>query len=479
MKEMKMTDREEPLTAAKERDCTIDPIDPLVAETLAKIMFPRFEEVDLNAPVTLTDEQRKALAALGSPAELVARIIATFSAKSTVNSSTPQFDTQVEIAATTSTQITARPQLNESPQAFCELLQGLDDCEKDDRLSWSYDYWKERVIGRGGQGTVYLTECLNEHNLPKALKVFSPAPYGACEAYYEDMERMSHVASLVYRMQVDNLVTVERFDYRHGIGVMIMRWIDGHDLADLLKPGLLEQLRVRVDEDRWKHLNDAVVTTCGTSQLRLMPGMAVNIIEKCLRALDALHSEGIVHGDIKPSNIMLDRYGSIRMVDIGSAFNRSAPPHCHVWTPLYAPPEILEGEPWTPQGDLASLGYVLIELLSGQPAILDIGSDSTRVLGKDWDPRLLEEKRRLPDRLADIVPIDVRESPHLMNILRRLIDPDPEKRFANAEDALIGPSGTYQFMQGLSQMGYGAPFSQEIKHWLADVKTAEQSASVN
>ncbi len=97
--------------------------------------------------------------------------------------------------------------------------------------------------------------------------------------------------------------------------------------------------------------------------------MAVNIVEKCLQALDALHSQEIVHGDIKPANIMLDQYGSIRLIDIGSAFKLSAPPRHHSWTPRYAPPEILEGEKWTPQSDLASLGYVLIEMLSGQPLV--------------------------------------------------------------------------------------------------------------
>lgn len=441
-----------------------------VLDALGEILFPPFDQVDLNAPSVLTNKVRSDLAALGGPEEQVAAIMA--------DPKILQQDTSTRavMSATSNTQISAFPDAPEIAPDFEDLLQGLRDCEEEERLGWSYDYRKKKVIGRGGQGTVYLTECLNEHNLPKALKVFSPKPYGNVDAYYRDMERMGQVAQLVYRMQVDNLVTIERFAYHQGSGicVMIMRWIDGHDLATLLKPGLLEKLYECVDQERWDHLNDVVISTRGTIQARLKPGMAVNIIEKCLRAMDVLHSQGIVHGDIKPSNIMLDRYGSIRIVDIGSAFDVSAPPLRHTSTPRYAPPEVFKGEVWTPHGDLASLGYVLVEMLSGHPALYgaDVGSDSTRVPGMEWDKRLLQAKLELPERLGELLPPDVQESEHLMNIIRRLIDPDPSKRFANAEDALVGPSGAYQFMQGLTRMDLSAPFCQVIKHWLEDVQAA-------
>jgi serine/threonine-protein kinase len=237
---------------------------------------------------------------------------------------------------------------------------------------------------------------------------------------------------------------------------------------------LLEKVHSCVDEKRWEYLNEVVVTKPGTTQLRLAPGMAVNIIEKCLRALDALHSQKIVHGDIKPPNIMLDRYGSIRLVDIGSAFDLSAYPQRHTWTPQYAPPEVLKGGKWTEQSDLASLGYVLVELLSGQP-VFDSPTDGTvsvRTVDTARDQRLLEEKLNLPRRLDDLLPPDVRKSDHLMNLCRRLIDPDPEKRFNDAEDSLEGPAGTYQFLQGLTRAGLAVHYAQEIKRWLADVQKA-------
>jgi serine/threonine-protein kinase len=450
-----------------------DPVEALVPKELADLLFPLPDDAELeSADEELTEEDHLALDKLGGPIELLARIRNRKKRPPAVRPPEER-TTCMNLPDTTSTQRNTEPTTPAKSHEFRDLLQRLNACEQLDLLSWTCDYRKTKVIGRGGQGTVYLTECLNEHNLPKALKFFSPEPYGHPNAYEEDMERMAHVALLVSRILIDNLVIIEQFSSHDGIYFVIMRWIDGRDLASLIDPGLLNQLHDRLAEKNWEHLINVVDNRSGGNRLSLMPGMAVNIIEKCLRALDALHSQGIVHGDIKPSNIMLDRYGSIRLVDLGSAFEVSARPQRHTWTPLYAPPEIFEGGKWTPQSDLASLGYVLIEMLGGRPAVTSpgIGSDSTRDNGTGWNRSLLEQKRSLPDRLDDLLPANVRAAGDLMKTLRRLVHPDPNKRFLDAEDALIGPDGTYQFMQGLARMRLAAPFSQKIKLWLADVDT--------
>lgn len=443
-------------------------------EDLYKALFRLLDSDDdlATASDALTELDLDALDASGTPAEMVDRSFRNAKASPTARSS--EQTTHISTSSTTDTRVSDLPPVSERTPEFLELLECLDECNRNNRLSWKHDYRKKKEIGRGGQGVVYLTECINQNHLPKAMKVLSPEPYGDVESYQEDMKRMKEVFSLVYSMQVDNLVIVEDFDAQRGISMMIMRWIDGCDLATLLKPSLFDELQGGVSTRFLEHLNESVITNMGTmgTQSRLKPGMAVNIIEKCLRALDALHSQGIVHGDIKPANIMLDRYGSIRMVDIGSAFQQSARPSRHIWTPRYAPPEffVKDGQ-WTPQGDLASLGYVLIEMLSGRPPIAgpDIESVATRVLGTEWDQQLMIEKLQLPQRLDELMPKEVRESEHLIGILRRLIAPEPEMRFANAEEALIGPFGTYQFMQGLARLDLAAPFSHEIRRWIEAV----------
>ena len=65
---------------------------------------------------------------------------------------------------------------------------------------------------------------------------------------------------------------------------------------------------------RWNYVNQVIVTA-GPMQPRVKPGIAIAIVRDCLAGLAALHREGIVHGDLKPSNIMLKRTGNAKIVD--------------------------------------------------------------------------------------------------------------------------------------------------------------------
>jgi len=91
---------------------------------------------------------------------------------------------------------------------------------------------------------------------------------------------------------------------RSRIRLMEMEWVDGYDLRRLLTQKMLQRIESRVSQRRWKYVNEVIVTA-GPSQPRLKPGIAIAIVRDCLAALAALHREGIVHGDLKPSNIMI------------------------------------------------------------------------------------------------------------------------------------------------------------------------------
>ena len=77
-----------------------------------------------------------------------------------------------------------------------------------------------------------------------------------------------------------------------------------------------------------------------------------------------------MHGDIKPSNVMLKRTGNAKIVDIGSAFEIDSPPSPHMCTPAYAAPEMLERNECTPLSDLASLGLCTDRNALGSAAVL-------------------------------------------------------------------------------------------------------------
>lgn len=92
-----------------------------------------------------------------------------------------------------------------------------------------------------------------------------------------------------------------------------------------------------------------------------------NILRPVTGALHYAHSQGFVHCDIKPANIMLDKYGEVRVADFGIARVTDAATATMVGagTPAYMAPEQVKGQDPTPQTDIYALGIVLFEMLTG------------------------------------------------------------------------------------------------------------------
>lgn len=333
------------------------------------------------------------------------------------------------------------------------------------RFGWTAHHSLLKLLGRGGQGVVFLTERrgADGFTLPIALKIFSPERYRGIAAYDEAMGRMATVAAHVAQIQHDHLIDVQNFVDRNRIRMMVMEWIDGYDLRRLLCNERLEKIRDSVPTRTWEFLHSVVIAE-GPLQPRLKAGVAVAIVRDCLAALAALHREGIVHSDIKPGNVMLNHTGSAKIIDIGSAFQINDPPPQRSCTPQYAAPEVLEGSECTPRSDLASLGYVLIELLSGSPCF-----SSKLSLSK-----MLEEKRSLPERLSTILPGEVTVNRLLMQLCKGLIAPDPNLRFPTAEEAdLREQGGAAAFHRQLVLGNLASEYQIDIRTWLEALRTIE------
>ena len=163
-----------------------------------------------------------------------------------------------------------------------------------------------------------------------------------------------------------------------------------------------------------------MIVTAGAVQPRLKPGVAIAVLRDGLAALSALHREGIVHGDVKPSNIMLKRTGNAKLIDIGSAFQWGEGARGRTCTPAYAAPEVLEGAGGSPQ------------VRPGQSRLRPRRDALRRAAVRRDCPRpttLLQAKRTIPDRLAETLPEDVVCNDLLMSLIGGLIATDPADRF--------------------------------------------------
>jgi serine/threonine protein kinase len=342
-----------------------------------------------------------------------------------------------------------------------ELLARYRTIVQQQRVSWTEHHRLIRPLGSGGQGIVYLSERrgADRFTLPVALKIFSPERYEDERAYDEAMGRMAQVAAHIAQIQQDNLLDVHNWVDRSRIRLMEMEWVDGYDVARLLTPKMLDRVCNRVSNKRWRYINQVIVTA-GPIQPRLKPGIAIAIVRDCLAGLAALHRNGVVHGDLKPSNIMLKRTGNAKIIDVGSAFELHNPPTRRTCTPTYAAPELLDGGETSPRSDLASLGYVLIEMLSGAPPFAGLATLRD----------LLEAKRFLAQRLPRVLPEEVVCNELLMSFCRGLVAPDPMRRFPSAEAADLVKEGAASFHRQLIKSDLASEYDNEIRLWLEELE---------
>ena len=124
------------------------------------------------------------------------------------------------------------------------------------------------------------------------------------------------------------------------------------------------------------------------------------------RALSAVHAAGLVHGDVKASNAMIEESGRVLLMDFGAARNwmDAKPGRKVLGSPLTMAPEVLDGKPATPAADLYSLGVLLFQLASGQlPFMADTIPELRRELEQGPRPPLGELRPDLPVALVAVV----------------------------------------------------------------------------
>lgn len=324
----------------------------------------------------------------------------------------------------------------------------------------AYSFLKE--LGRGRQGRVFLGRrqaargCIVEH----AIKLFDPSIYKSCEEYWTDMGRIATQVTKLHYVQSPNLVSGFSYEETNGIGYLQLDVISGIDLGQLVSAETIEKVRARCSAREWIRFSRTIFRIDGNN-IAVQPGVAVYILRGVLRGLERLHFAGFLHSDIKPPNIMIDRLGTVKIVDLGRAIVIGEKPTFLLGSPLYMAPEIHRREPGTVASDLYSMGLVALEMMSGKP--IDYGKDT----GED---DLLSVKMSLLDCMEKILPNHVNANPELVQVMKRLLDPVPEKRYASAREADVGDTGLRIIDKQLVQAGLDSEYARDLSDFLAKLE---------
>ena len=247
-------------------------------------------------------------------------------------------------------------------------------------------YRIEREIGRGGMGVVYLAEHVHLQRRV-ALKLL-PADFAQDESFRQRFIRESRLAA---SLNHPNIVPIYDAGDAEGLLYISMLYVDGGDLKKII-----------------------------TSNLGLDLSRTISLLDQVAGALDEAHDRGMVHRDVKPQNMLVERtrrgerayltdFGLTKRFDSKSGITTTG---TIVGTVDYIAPEQLEAQPVDRRTDIYSLGCVLYECLSGKVPF-DRPSFTSVITAHlhSPPPRLSDVRPDLPGGLEDVIARALAKSP--------------------------------------------------------------------
>jgi len=258
------------------------------------------------------------------------------------------------------------------------------------------NYWITGFLGRGGFAHVYMAEHISLHRLA-AIKVLNGRPPR------EKLERFWTEASITAELPHRHIVQIFDYDEESAPPFLVMQYA-----------------RYRSLEAR--HRGE-----------RLPLDTIVSYVEQIAEALDYVHRRGIIHCDVKPSNILLDADETVLVSDFGVAVSTNryaAIPRIFGGTATYMAPEQYRG--WvSPASDQYSLGIMVYEWLSGHPPFC--GSSSYEIA--------MRHAHDSPPPLWRTAP----STPHaVQSVVSRALEKDPNERFPSVGSFALALEQAYQ-----------------------------------
>jgi eukaryotic-like serine/threonine-protein kinase len=255
-------------------------------------------------------------------------------------------------------------------------------------------------VASGGMAVVYraVQDPLGRTVAIKALKSSAAAEENV-------VVRFEREAKSLALLQHENIIHVYDFHQERGALFIVMEYVEGIDLYDLLEK-------------------------CG----RMPYDVAAIIAMQVARALDYVHYRGIVHRDIKPANVMLSRAGGVKVMDFGIArdtsFGDLTEAGTGIGTPAYMSPEQVLGDRLDARSDIFSLGVVLYQMVTGKKPFVEDEKRSAmhkirlekHLSARKLNPEIPRELERVIDKCLEKQPRDRwRSAQHMVMALERFL----------------------------------------------------------
>jgi serine/threonine protein kinase len=243
-------------------------------------------------------------------------------------------------------------------------------------------FYLVQLIGEGGTSRIF--KALQQPiNRIVALKIPSFADAGSVLTPDEFLSE----ATLMARIEHGHVVRIYDFGVHEDKAFICMEYVEGWNLLELI------------------HARGAVAHAGGPAS-----GLSVSaVLAAGLQTLEGLlyaHSQGVLHLDLSPANVLVAKSGSVKLSDFGMAGKKFKPSQGRiVGTPAFLSPEHVSGEPGTPQSDLFSFASLLFFAATGEP-LFDPGEGNSRVtqamreIGSARMAPPLERLKLLPRLLA-------------------------------------------------------------------------------